>query len=146
MTGTITEYRRLAYFRPSTHLFYLNYDGNGVWNGPAVDRSFSFGITEDVPISGDRNNNGISENRRVSGLRHTCSAWITTGTVSGTDLQWTDRSFGITGDIPISGDWNNDGISETGMFTAFNAPVLPGLQRERCLERTFSGPIVATLA
>ena len=42
----------IGVFRPSTHLFYLDYNGNGVWNGTSVDRQYNFGITGDLPISG----------------------------------------------------------------------------------------------
>jgi len=33
-------------------LFYLDYNGNGVWNGASIDRQYNFGITGDIPISG----------------------------------------------------------------------------------------------
>ena len=42
----------IGVFRPSTHLFYLDYNGNGVWNGAAVDKSDNFGITGDMPVTG----------------------------------------------------------------------------------------------
>ena len=48
-------------FRPSTHLFYPDYNGNGVWNGSVVDRSYNFGITGDIPVSGDWNIDGRTE-------------------------------------------------------------------------------------
>jgi hypothetical protein len=43
---------RIGVFRPSAHLFYLDYNGNGVWNGAGVDRSYNFGITGDKPVTG----------------------------------------------------------------------------------------------
>jgi hypothetical protein len=42
----------IGVFRPSTHLFYLDYNANGVWNGAVTDRQYNFGITGDTPISG----------------------------------------------------------------------------------------------
>ena len=39
-------------FRLSTHLFYLDINGNGVWNGPLVDKAYDFGRTDDAPVAG----------------------------------------------------------------------------------------------
>ena len=52
---------KIGVFRPSTHLFYQDFNGNGVWNGGIVDKAYNFGITGDIPITGDWNNDGISE-------------------------------------------------------------------------------------
>ena len=37
ITVTDVMASKIGVFRPSTHLFYLDYNGNGVWNGPVVD-------------------------------------------------------------------------------------------------------------
>ena len=42
----------IGVFRPSTHLYYRDFNGNGVWDGAAVDRVSTFGITGDLPVSG----------------------------------------------------------------------------------------------
>ena len=106
----------IGVFRPSTHLFYLDYNGNGVWNGAAVDRQYNFGISGDIPLSGDWNDDTKSEVGVFRPLTHLFyldyngnGAW--NGAAG-------DRSynFGITGDLPVAGDWNNDGISEIGVF------------------------------
>ena len=52
---------KIGVFRNSTHLFYLDYNGNGVWNGSVVDRQYNFGTFGDLPVSGDWNNDGKSE-------------------------------------------------------------------------------------
>jgi hypothetical protein len=39
-----------------------------------------------------------------------------------------NRGRGAAGKAPVSGDWDNNGISEIGVFRLFNAPVLSGLQ------------------
>jgi hypothetical protein len=54
----ITE---IGVYRPSTQMFYLDYNGNGAWNGSLADRSYNFGITGDLPVSGDWNHDGITE-------------------------------------------------------------------------------------
>jgi hypothetical protein len=106
----------IGVFRPSTHLFYLDYNGNGAWNGAVTDRQYNFGISGDIPVTGDWNNDGKSEIGVFRNSTHLFyldyngnGAW--NGAV--TDRQY---NFGISGDIPVSGDWNNDGISEIGVF------------------------------
>ncbi len=37
----------IGVFRPSTHMFYLDINGNGVWNGALVDKAY----TSDGPMT-----------------------------------------------------------------------------------------------
>ncbi|MDX8551871.1 S8 family serine peptidase, partial [Methanospirillum purgamenti] len=46
----------IGVFRGRT--WYLDYSGNGVWNGPATDRQYTFGLVGDVPLTGDWNGDG----------------------------------------------------------------------------------------
>ncbi len=41
----------IGVFRPSTHTFYLDFNGNGVWNGALTDRQYNFGVVGDLPDS-----------------------------------------------------------------------------------------------
>jgi len=106
----------IGVFRPSTHMFYLDYNGNGVWNGAVTDRSYNFGITGDFPVSGDWNNDGKTE---VGVFRNSTHLFYLDYNGNGvwngivTDQQY---NFGITGDLPVSGDWNKDGRTEIGVF------------------------------
>jgi hypothetical protein len=106
----------IGVFRNSTHLFYLDYDGNGAWNGASVDKQYNFGISGDIPISGDWNNDGKSE---IGVFRNSMHQFYLdyngNGAWNGASI---DRlyNFGLTGDIPVSGDWNNDGKTEIGVF------------------------------
>jgi hypothetical protein len=101
----------IGVFRPSTHIYYQDFNGDSVWNGAVIDRAYNFGITEDLPVSGDWTNDGISE---IGVFRNSTHLFYLdyngNGVWNGAKV---DRSynFGITGDIPITGDWNNDGIS-----------------------------------
>ena len=107
---------KIGVFRPSTHMFYLDFDGNGAWNGAVTDRAYNFGMTGDLPRSGDWNNNGKSE---IGVFRNSTHMFYLDFDGNGA---WngavTDRAynFGTTGDLPVSGDWNNDGIHEIGVF------------------------------
>jgi len=106
----------IGVFRPSTHLFYLDYNGNGVWNGASVDRQYNFGISGDLPVSGDWNNDGKYE---IGVFRNSTHLFYLdyngNGAWNGAAV---DRSynFGITGDIPVAGDWKGDGSAEIGVF------------------------------
>jgi len=42
----------IGVFRPSTHIYYQDFNGNGVWNGAVIDRAYNFGINGDSPVSG----------------------------------------------------------------------------------------------
>jgi len=115
-TLSVNTSQKIGVFRNSTHLFYLDYNGNGVWNGASVDRQYNFGISGDIPITGDWNNNGKSE---IGVFRPSTHLFYLDYNGNGA---WngavTDKSynFGISGDIPVSGDWNNDGRTEIGVF------------------------------
>jgi hypothetical protein len=107
---------KIGVFRPSTHLYYLDFNGNGVWDGAAIDRVSSFGITGDIPVSGDWNKDGKSE---IGVFRPSTRMYYRDFSGNGVwDGGVIDRvtGFGITGDIPVSGDWNKDGKSEIGVF------------------------------
>jgi len=42
----------MGVFRPSDHMFYLDFNANGVWDGASVDKRYDFGTFGDIPVSG----------------------------------------------------------------------------------------------
>ena len=42
----------------SNGTWYLDYNGNGVWEGVAVDKAYSFGFPAATPVVGDWNGDG----------------------------------------------------------------------------------------
>jgi hypothetical protein len=106
----------IGVFRPSTHLFYLDYNGNGVWNGAVTDRSRNFGITGDIPITGDWNNDGTTDIGVFRPSTHLFYLDYNGNGVWNGAVTDRSRNFGITGDIPVTGDWNNDGTTDIGVF------------------------------
>jgi hypothetical protein len=109
----ITE---IGVFRPSTHSFYLDANGNGIWNGTVIDRAYNFGISTDLPVSGDWNHDGTT---KIGVFRPSTHSFYLdyngNGIWNGTVI---DRAynFGISTDLPVSGDWNHDNITEIGVF------------------------------
>ena len=113
---TVTNVSKIGVFRNSTHLFYLDQNGNGVWNGVLVDRANNFGISGDIPISGDWNTDRKTE---IGVFRPSTHLFYLDYNGNGVwngaavDRQY---NFGLTGDMPVSGDWNTDGKYEIGVF------------------------------
>ena len=116
--GSIVDIGRtdIGVFRNSMHMFYLDSNGNGAWNGAVTDRQYNFGISGDIPVTGDWDNNGAAE---IGVFRNSTHLFYLDYNGNGA---WngavTDKSynFGISGDIPLSADWNDDGKSEIGVF------------------------------
>jgi len=99
--------------------WYLDFNGNGAWDGPPIDKAFYWGkVPGDIPVTGDWTGDGITK----TGIFRPGGNWYldmnNNGTFDGTP---TDKTFfwgKVPGDIPITGDWNGDGITETGIFRA----------------------------
>jgi hypothetical protein len=96
--------------------WYLDYNGNGWWDGPVTDRLYpAFGTSGDQPVAGNWSGDGITE---IGVFRN--GAWYLDYNGNGWwDGPVTDRlypAFGMSGDLPVAGDWNNDGITEIGVF------------------------------
>jgi len=97
--------------------WYLDVNNNGTWDGTPTDRTFSWGKQPgDIPIAGDWNGDNITE----TGIFRPGGNWYLDMNNNGTwDGTPTDTIFSWgkqPGDIPVTGDWNGDGITETGIF------------------------------
>ncbi len=115
VSSTVATASKIGIFRPSTLQFILDYNGNGTYDGPVVDRLYTFGQTG-KPVSGDWNLDGRSEIGVYNNVTHIFRLdYNGNGLWDGTviDRQY---SFGAAGDIGVSGDWNLDGKSEIGVF------------------------------
>ena len=62
-------HNKVGVFCSSDGTFYLDYNGNGVWDGCGTDRCLQIGMLNDVPLVGDWNGSGTSQGRRVSADR-----------------------------------------------------------------------------
>jgi len=96
--------------------WYLDTNGNGVWDGGPKDYMIGFGSPGDVPVVGDWNGDGKEE----VGVFRSPGVWILDNNGNN---QWdgpaTDRIFGFgsLGDVPVVGDWNGDGKTKAGIFS-----------------------------
>ena len=107
---------KVGLFRPSDGTFYLDYNGNGQWDGCGVDRCLHIGMLGDIPLVGDWNGSGTT---KVGAFRPSDGTFYLDYNGSGT---WegcgTDRclQIGIDGDIPVIGDWDGTWSSKVGVF------------------------------
>ena len=95
----------------------LDYNGNGVWDGPTVDKVFSWstGQPSEVPVFGDWNGDG-----RIKAGIFNNGTWILDYNGNGLwegpgvdkTIYW---SMGQTGEVPVIGDWNGDGKTKIGV-------------------------------
>ena len=97
--------------------WFMDMNNNGVWNGMPPDKTFSLGKQPgDIPITGDWNGDNITE----TGIFRSGGSWYLDMNNNGAwDGMFPDRTFSWgkqPGDIPITGDWNGDNITETGIF------------------------------
>jgi len=94
--------------------WYLDSNGNRVWDPESGDIAFWFGTSGDIPISGDWDGDGKDE---IGVFRN--GPWYLD--YNG-NMAWDPGSadvsfwFGTTGDQPVTGDWNGDGKDEIGVF------------------------------
>jgi hypothetical protein len=101
--------------------FFLKMDApsaNTAWNS-ATDKSLIWdNAVGDLPIAGDWNNDGYTE----TGVYRSGVGFFIKMDAPSANTAWnsaTDKSLiwdNAAGDLPIAGDWNNDGYTETGVY------------------------------
>jgi hypothetical protein len=108
---------RIGVFRPSTRQWFLDHNGNGVLDSCSVDRCITFGAAGDLPLAGDWTGRGVTE---IGVFRPSTRQWFLM-TTAPTKLPGCTESpcvytFGIAGDLPVTGDWNGGGRDKIGIF------------------------------
>jgi hypothetical protein len=111
----------IGVYRPSTGKWYLDVDMNGLWSGCGPDGCYTFGANGDWPVAGDWNNDGVAE---MAVFRPSTGTWyLDLNANDNLDSCSVDRCFGpfgMSGDLPVAGDWNGDGIARIGVFRPSN--------------------------
>jgi PKD repeat protein len=93
-------------------IWYLDYNGNGVYEGPVADRTASFGSAGYKPVVGDWDGTGKDkigvELNGIWAIDYNGN-YVWEGVVI-------DRyaGFGVTGDNPVVGDWDGTGNDKIG--------------------------------
>jgi len=94
--------------------WYLDYNGNGAWNGAVTDRQYSFGSASMTPVTGDWNNDGKTE----IGAYYNGTWYLDYNGNGAWNGAVTDRqySFGSAAMTPVTGNWNGTGGTEIGAY------------------------------
>jgi hypothetical protein len=126
-TGTGTA--KVGIYRPSTGQWFLDTNGDGVYE-PAVDASTYFGgLSSDIPVVGDWTGTGAAK----IGIFRAGFLWLLNTSGNGTSYDTVFPFGGVTGcttplpgiyasepagscDIPVVGDWNASGTTKVGVF------------------------------
>jgi hypothetical protein len=85
-------------------VWYVDYNGNGVWDGCVTDRCYSFGLAADTPITGDWNGSGFD---KIALFR--TGLWYLdyngNGVWDGFAVDKSYVNFAVSGGKPIAGRW-----------------------------------------
>ena len=98
--------------------WYFDANGNGMWDGAAIDKNYNFGRPGNVSVVGDWNGDNKTEIGVTNGVD-----WYLDANGNG---MWDGSSvdkmgyFGISGYTPIVGDWNGDNKSDIGVTNGVN--------------------------
>lgn len=96
--------------------WYLDHNGNGQWDGAAIDIRFPlFGLPTDIPVTGDWNGNGTTK----IGVYHHGTWYLDTngnGQWDGPGVDTVYPQFGLPTDIPVTGDWDGSGTTKIGVY------------------------------
>jgi subtilisin family serine protease len=95
--------------------WYLDYNGNGTWDGPVNDKAYSFGGPGNISVVGDWNGDG----RDKIGVTNSVY-WYLDSNGDGFNSPGVDKApyFGIMGFTPVLGEWNGDGKTKVGVYNS----------------------------
>ncbi len=110
---------RIGVFRPQTGQWFLDKNGNGRWDGCAVDLCVSsFGQTGDLPVVGTWSAQGVSN---IGTFNAASGNWQLdtngNGQWDGCAVDTCVSSFGRPGDLPVTRRLSTDTASVIGTFT-----------------------------
>jgi serine-aspartate repeat-containing protein C/D/E len=106
----------------SNGYWYLDMNGNGIWEDMPTDTygQFGTGLPNPVPVTGDWNGDGVTEIGIYSDghwYLDKNSTWAWEGEPADTFGQF---GMGLPNPVPVTGDWNGDGITEIGIYSNSN--------------------------
>jgi hypothetical protein len=92
-------------YRPSENRWYIDYNGNGQWNGTPKDKLWTFGVATDRQVVGDWTGDGKT---KIGFFRPSTQRWYLDANGNGV---WNASSdllrgpFGAATDKPVVGAW-----------------------------------------
>ena len=94
----------IGVYVPATGVWYLDYNGNGVWDGPTVERLYTFnaGIAGATPVTGTWDGTGCDQDRGLQRWR------MVSRSERERDLEW----------VPTDATYSNYGVGLTGAVAA----------------------------
>ena len=106
----------IGIFRPATGEWFLDMNGNGIWDGCNVDLcSGPFGSPDDLPVTGNWTGTGISN---IGVFRPSTGEWFLdlngNGKWDGCTIDLCLRSVSSPNALPVIGDWNGSGLDRIG--------------------------------
>lgn len=110
---------RIAIFRSTEKKWHLDLNGNETLDSCKIDKCSGFSIYQsgDVPVAGDWTGRGTTQ---LGLFRPSTGQWFLDRSGNrawnGCKKDLCVDSFGVSGDIPVAGDWNGTGIAKIGVF------------------------------
>ena len=107
---------KVGVYDPATTTWYLDYNGNGIWDGVPTDKAYYFGIAGGIPVTGDWSGSGIT---KIGVYDPATTTWYLDYNGNGIwDGTPTDKAyyFGIAGAIPVTGNWSGSGATKIGVY------------------------------
>ena len=114
-----TAQDQIAIFRPSEKKWHLDLNSNEILDRCKIDRCPTLSVyqTGDVPVAGDWTGRGTTQ---VGLFRPSTGQWFLERTANrawnGCARDLCIASFGASGDVPVSGEWNGTGITKIGVY------------------------------
>jgi hypothetical protein len=110
----------IGIFRPSSGTWYLDFNGDGLFDNCVVDKCISWGGAGDTPVVGDWSGDLKT---KIGIFRPSNGTWyLDTDGDGHFDNCVVDKCipWGGSGDKPVVGDWNGDGKTKIGIFRDSN--------------------------
>jgi hypothetical protein len=140
---------KIGTYVDSLRAFYLDVNGNGVWNGPPSDRTVVLAAFagSGTPIVGDWNGDGQTDTGRYVGTAFFLDlngngTWD--GVAGGDSAQNFAASFGPG--VPVIGDWNGDGSDQIGVYLPGTSQFLLDLNGNRVWNGNAGGDLLVSFA
>lgn len=114
----------IGIFRPSTGKWFLDANGNGIWEGCNIDLCLGpFGSSGDLPVAGNWTGTGLAN---IGFLRPGTGDWLIdlngNGREDGCNIDRCLKPLRPQSSLPLVGDWTGAGIDKVGEMVPGQTP------------------------